>query len=54
MATKKSTRTYCYVESVAVGDLVVDDGLQVDRLELELDGDINKPEQQDNGAIRHS
>lgn len=32
-----------YVKSVAVWDLIVDDGLYIDRLQLELDGDINEP-----------
>lgn len=41
------TTTYCNVEGVAVRDLVVDDGLQIDRLQLEVDGDVNEP------AIRH-
>lgn len=35
--------TYCYIKSVAIWDLVVDDGLYVDCLQLELYGDINKP-----------
>lgn len=30
-------------EGVAVGDLVVDDGLDVDGLQLELDGDVDEP-----------
>lgn len=41
------TDTHRYVEGVAVGDLVVDDGLQVDCLQLELDGDVDKPVQSD-------
>lgn len=37
------TSTHRYVESVAIRDLVVDDGLYIDRLQLELYGDVNKP-----------
>lgn len=32
-----------YVKSIAVWDLVVDDGLDIDCLQLELYGDINEP-----------
>lgn len=32
-----------YVKSVAVWDLIVDDGLDIDRLQLELYGDVNEP-----------
>ena len=32
---------YRYVKSVAVWDLIVDDGLYIDRLQLELYGDVN-------------
>lgn len=37
------TCTHSYEESIAVWDLVVDDGLYIDRLQLELYGDINEP-----------
>lgn len=32
-----------YIKSVTVWDLIVDDGLYIDRLQLELYGDINEP-----------
>lgn len=34
-------------EGVAVGDLIVDDGLDVDGFQLELDGDVNESEGRD-------
>lgn len=40
---KKKIFTHRYVKSVAVWDLIVDDGLYIDCLQLELYGDINKP-----------
>lgn len=44
-----------YEKSVAVWDLVVDDGLYIDRLQLELYGDVNeswKKKTQTNGKVR--
>lgn len=40
---KLSNCTHSYEESIAVWDLVVDDGLYIDRLQLELYGNINEP-----------
>lgn len=35
--------THCYVKSVAVWYLVVDDSLDIDRLQLELYGNVDQP-----------
>lgn len=40
--------THRYVKMVAVWDLIVDDGLYIDRLQLELYGDINEPYKKEN------
>lgn len=44
---ERCQRTHGDGEGVTVGDLVVDDGLDVDGFQLELDGDVDESEGRD-------